>query len=360
MLLALHEIWPEAPLFTAVYDPKRASWASVFEVKTSFLQYFPLAKSYHEFYPWLTSMAFETFSFDQFDVVISVTSAEAKSIITKPQTLHICYCLTPTRYLWSGYEQYIESPGLGKLGKLGSEVLKNLAPRLRRWDLIAASRPDYYLAISMHVANRISTFYNRQVEKVIYPPVGLNSKSEIQNPKQIKNLKLKIKNYFLVVSRLVSYKRVDLVVDAFNELGWPLVIIGDGLARNQLIKQANKNITFIARHLTDSELSSYYGDCRALVMVQDEDFGITAVEALLHGKPVITFVDSGVVEVIEDGKTGLFFSQQSKDSLVSALKLFVKKKFDPSLCKASAMDFSKKRFKNEMKETVEKLYKNYI
>jgi len=150
VLLALHEIWPDAPLYTAVYDPKRAPWAKVFDVRPSFLQHFPFAKSHHELYPWLTQMAFESFSFDEYDVVISVTSAEAKAIITKPRTLHVCYCLTPTRYLWSGYETYQETTrGLVK------QLHRWMVPHLRKWDMVASSRPDYYIAISKRVKERI-------------------------------------------------------------------------------------------------------------------------------------------------------------------------------------------------------------
>src|SRR4030042_769573 len=173
VLLALHEVWPDAPLFSAVYDPSRAQWANVFRVKPSFLSSFPFAKRHHELYPWLTPMAFESFTFDPYDAVISVTSAEAKGILTKPTTLHICYCLTPTRYLWSGYGNYTRESTLGLPKWATGGALSKSSSLLRQWDGIASSRPDYYGAISRHVEERIRKYYTKGVEQVIYPPVDI-------------------------------------------------------------------------------------------------------------------------------------------------------------------------------------------
>lgn len=334
VLLALHELFPNAPLYTAVYDEKRAPWARVFKIKSSFLQYFPFAKTYHELYPWLTPMAFETFNFDQFDVVISVTSAEAKGIITKPKTLHICYCLTPTRYLWSSAKDY-ESQGVLGYG------LRVVSSTLKRWDLISSTRPDHYIAISTRVKNRIKKYYNRDAD-VVYPPVEITQGVKEKG------------DYFLVVSRLVRYKRVDLIVEAFNELGWPLVVIGDGLQKKELMQKAQSNIQFIDRHLTDKELAAYYESCRALLHAADEDFGIGAAEALAHGKPVISYGKSGVAEIV-DTKTGILFDEQNKHAIISALHAFMKRKFDPELCRKQAQRFSKKRFIKEFKTKVHSL-----
>lgn len=360
VLLALHEIWPEAPLYTAVYDQERASWAKVFDIRASFLNYLPFASSHHELYPWLTPLAFETFNFDEFDAVISVTSAEAKNIITKPHTLHICYCLTPTRYLWSGYKDYLENPGLGKWGEAGRTVLKYLAPTLRRWDLVAASRPDYYLAISEHVKKRIEKYYQKRVEKIIYPPVDIEKfKTRIKPDSRLSGNDKFGKDYFLVVSRLVGYKRVDLIIDAFNKLNWPLIIIGDGLARKELQSRAGKNIQFITDNLTESELVSYYEKCRAIVIAAEEDFGLTSVEALASGIPVIAYKQSGASEAVTDGKTGILFARQNRESLIAALRKFDKMQFDQEFCRSNALRFDQKCFEREIKETVQKLYNEY-
>lgn len=341
VLLALHEIWPDAPLFTAVYDKKRAAWADVFDVHTSFLQHVPTARRYHELFPWLTPMAFESFSFDNFDVVLSITSAEAKDIITKPGTVHVCYCLTPTRYLWSGHQTYME-----QTDTVSARMLHTWAPTLKRWDLIGAERPDWYLTISKHVEQRINTYYHRNVEKVIYPPVDTN---------RFVPSKAKEENYFLLVSRFVQYKRIDLVIDAFNTLGWPLVIIGSGWRLRTLQKKAKDNITFITRYLTDAELVAYYQRCRAFVFAGDEDFGLIALEAQACGKPVICYRKSGMAETVVEGKTGILFNDQTKEAVIDALQKFTKECYDSALCRRNAEKFSVTRFQKEMRETIKQL-----
>ncbi len=353
VLLALHELWPEAPLFTAVYDPDRARWANVFAVKPSFMQYVPFAKNHHEWFPWLTPMAFESFSFDEFDVVISVTSAEAKYVITKPHTMHVCYCLTPTRYLWSGYDVYAKA----------SPILQVLTPTLRHWDIIGSKRPDYCIAISERVKERIGMYYGREVEGVVYPPVNVDDiKYQISNIKytyEILNRKRPIKDYYLVVSRLVSYKRIDLIIDAFNKLKLPLVIIGTGREEQLLRRRASATISFVSSHLTDAALAAYYGSCRAFLSAADEDFGIAAVEAQAAGKPVIAYAQSGTAEIIEDRKTGILFAEQSAQSITAAVKKLSKVTIRPADCQENARRFRKERFQKEMKNIIYKLYNDY-
>ncbi len=365
VLLALHEIWPYAPLFTAVYDAGRAGWARVFQVHPSFIQHIPFAKHSHEFFPWLTPMAFDTFAFDEFDAVISVTSAEAKGIRTKPQTVHICYCLTPTRYLWSGFSEYQENPGLGILSGVARLGHSALTPTLRRWDKIHAARPDYYIAISNRVKERIRQYYGRDAG-VIYPPVDI---PHISNYKlQITNYKLrsagakrgrKTDDYFLAVSRLVGYKRVDVIIEAFNELGWPVVIVGDGRQKDELRKMAGPNISFIHRHLTEEELASYYENCRGLVHAADEDFGIAAAEAQAFGKPVIAYRESGIAEIVQHGKTGLLFEEQNKHAMINALVQFRPGVFSPEACRANSLRFAKETFTAAFRRRAEELVGSY-
>jgi glycosyltransferase involved in cell wall biosynthesis len=352
VLLALHEIWPQAPLYTAVYDTKRTTWANVFRIYSSFIQHIPFAKNHHELFPWLTPLAFEQFSFDEYDVIISVTSAEAKNIITKPQTLHICYSLTPTRYLWSGIKEYQDNPNIGIPNWISSLGLRMWRKTLQRWDTIAAARPDYYLAISDLVSRRIQQYYKRNVEKVIYPPVDIN--------KFFKNsLSKKSGDYFLVVSRLVPYKHIDIVIDACNVLGVPLVIVGEGTEKNRLQSLAKKNISF-KQHVSDQELVGLYDGCKAYISAAEEDFGIAAVEAQAAGKPVISYKKSGIAEIIIDGKTGILFTEQTSKSLIQALKTFEGGWYDSVLCKTNAERFSKEHFMHTMKDTVEQLYNTYI
>lgn len=350
VLLALHKIWPDAPLFTAVYDKKRAAWADVFEVHPSFLQRIPGASFAHESLPGLTPMAFEAFMFDEYDVVISVTSAEAKNIITKPQTLHICYCLTPTRYLWSGFDQYLKQPGLGKLSAIAGWGLKTFAPMLRRWDVVAASRPDFFIAISQRVKERIRKYYGRDVVAVVYPPVDTGRFVSRGSATRANG------DYFLTVSRLVSYKRLDIIIQAFNALSLPLVIIGDGRQKWELKKMAGPSIRFIDHHLTDSELVRYYEGCRAFVYAADEDFGLAAAEAQALGVPVIAYSQSGVAEVVKDRVSGVLFDQQTVASLKTAVGKFLSLRFSKKVCRAQVEAMSEAHFRKSISDIVHSLH----
>lgn len=351
ILAALHDIWPDAPLYTAVYSPKGAPWVKNWKIIPSFLQLFPLARSHHELYPWATSFAFESFSFDSYDVVLSVTSAEAKSIITKPKTLHICYCLTPTRYLWSGVEEYRKDlGGMIFIPPFSSLVQKTLR-RLRRWDLISAKRPDYYIAISNHVKNRIETYYNEKSISVIYPPLDMS----VFVPGRTHEKGA----YDLVVSRFVGYKRLDVVIEAYNRLGLPLVVVGSGRSEYALRSRAKKNIRFVTRYLTDRELVGYYQKCRAFVFAGDEDFGLVASEAQACGKSVLAYINSGISEIVVDGLTGILYDKQTVDSFILALRKLHSGTFSPKACRENARRFSQGKFMKEMKENVEFLYKKH-
>lgn len=345
VLLALHALWPDAPLYTAVYDKKRAGWADVFRVHPSFLQHIPGASLIHESLSMFTPMAFEQFSFDGYDVVISVTSAEAKNIITKPGTVHICYCLTPTRYLWSGFDQYLSSPGLGMVSGIAAYMLRLWAPVLRDWDRIAASRPDYYVAISQRVKERIKKYYHRDVSDVIYPPVDIHKFT-------IASSAVSESGYFLTVSRLVGYKRLDILIEAFNTLGLPLVILGSGRQKRELAEKARANIRFVDHHLTDSELVRYYEGCRAFVFPADEDFGLAAAEAQAAGKPVIAYSQSGVAEFVKDGVSGVLFHSQTTDALIRAVKTSMTHTYKPSDCRNRVLSMSQEHFQKHIQTLV--------
>lgn len=358
LLLALHELFPEAPLYTSVYDPKKAPWADVFTIKTSFLQNFPFASSHHELFAILMPLAFESFSFDEYDLVISVTSEAAKGIIAKPKTLHICYCLTPTRYLWSGYEDYFRN-GLFR------KISQPFVSYLRTWDKIAAQRPDTYIAISEEVQKRIKKYYGRG-SMVVYPPVdtafsSLAAQSNVPaafdaaSSVQLKNKKLDAKrsSYFLIVSRLVPYKRIDIAVQAFNKLRLPLKIVGVGSQEQSLKRIAGPTIEFLG-NLTDSELLSYYKGCRALIFPGHEDFGLTTVEAQSFGKPVIAYGKGGALETLIGGKTAIFFYEQTSNALTKAVNQFQNSHFDPEDCIEQAIKFNKKRFQEEFTALINK------
>jgi glycosyltransferase involved in cell wall biosynthesis len=348
VLLALNKIFPEAPLYTSVYFPSGAAWAKVFpRVVPSYLNKLGFLRDKHEYMATLMPIAFESFNFDDYDLVISVTSEAAKGIIVKPHTRHICYCLTPTRYLWSHYEQYFESAG-----RLFS---RPIVEYLRYWDKIASQRPDAMIGISRTVCERIKSYYGRD-SVLIYPPVDTDKFQTAKNSKTniINNLKLENKNYYLIVSRLVSYKKVDLAIEAFNELKYPLVIVGSGGYGDKLKRMAGKNIIFTG-FMENGELIEIYKSAKAFIFPQEEDFGITAVEAQAAGLPVIAYKGGGALETVIEGKTGVFFDKQDAKSLISAIRRFEKKHFNKEMIIANARRFSSERFEKSFLEYVKEL-----
>lgn len=352
VLLALHELFPDAPLYTSVYNKENAPWADVFTVIPSFLQRFPGAKTSHELYALLMPLAFEGFAFDEYDLVISLTSEAGKGILTKPQTKHLCFCLTPTRYLWSGYEDYFKNDFF-------RSITMPLVQYLRIWDLQASKHPDAYIAISSEVQKRIKKYYD-QDSAVVYPPINIASSKSVSNG-QLTNKKLNANlldarrsSYFLVVSRLVPYKRIDLAIAACNKLQVPLKIIGSGSEQYRLQSLAGPTVEFLG-NLTDDELVEYYRGCKALLFPGNEDFGLTIVEAQSFGKPVIAYKKGGAIETIVEGKTGLFFMQQNVRSLIEAIKLFDETNFSAQACRDQANKFSLGVFKKELTRVIDTL-----
>ncbi len=366
VLIALHKIFPDAPLYTSVYDRQKAPWAKVFDIRTSFLQKFPFASGNHELYATLMPLAFENFSFDEYDLVISVTSEAAKGIITKPKTLHICYCLTPTRYLWSSYNDYFRNSYLRFFSKPVISYLKT-------WDKIAAQRPDKFIAISKEVQKRIKKYYKRE-SIVIYPPLMLSSSGlthfsgdarrsllKSQTPlRPLNESRYQRKDsmlngrYFLIVSRLVPYKRIDIAIKAFNKLKLPLKIIGTGFEEGRLKAMAGSNIEFLS-NLTEQELVGYYKDCHALVFPGKEDFGLVILEAQSFGKPVIALGEGGALETIDKDKTGMFFYPQTHEALTKTIKKFMTKKFDPQDSIKQAQKFNIGIFKEQLNREIKLL-----
>lgn len=345
ILQTLHKLYPNSYLYTAVYHPERAKWAKGWKIRTSFINQISFARSTHELYPWLTPIAFESFDFSGFDVVVSITSAEAKGIITQPGTIHLCYCLTPTRYLWSDHSLYKEEVNVF-LRPLALKIFKYL----KRWDKLASQRPDKYFAISETTRKRIKKYYGKSSE-VIYPPVNL----EKFQRRVKKNISMPCKNFFLVVSRLVPYKKVELAIDACNKLGKSLVVVGAGVQMKKL-KKISGPLTHFTGELTEQELVLYYQQCDALLFPQEEDFGISIVEAQAAGKPVIAYNKGGATEIIDEGRTGLFFSNQTTNSLIKAIKQFKKRKYDRNECQKNADRFSEEAFSKKFSLKVEEIW----
>jgi len=335
VLLALHKMFPDAPLFTSVRSFEGSRWANDFEIKTSFLQSAAALRKYNELLAVFMPIAFERFSFDDYDLVISVTSEAAKGIITNTGTIHVCYCLTPTRYLWSGYEEYFKSP-LIKFLSTGS------IKYLRKWDLVASQRPDHMIAISSEVKNRIKKYYERDSE-IIFPPLMLDV------PKNIKKRK---SDYFLLVSRMSrfsNYKRVDLAIEAFNKNGLALKIIGGGPMMASLKKRSNRNIQFLGE-LTDEKLRYYYENCKALIFPGNEDFGLVMAEAQAFGKPVIAFKSGGALDIVIKGITGEFFQEQSAESINRVLERFDERLYNKADIIRNSERFSYKNFKESLEK----------
>ena len=345
VLMALHEIFPDAPLYTAVYSSKNAPWVKIFpKVIPSFLQKIPFASSQHEFLGTLTPLAFESFDFSKFDLVISVTSEAAKGIITRPSTLHICYMLTPTRYLWSAHDFYFKRPPAKfRFIPFFRAISKVPVKYLKIWDKIAASRPDVVIGISTVVSQRIKKYYGREAE-VIFPPV---------ETEKFRNSASSRKSFFLIVNRLVPYKRVDIAIKVFNKLGVPLIVVGKGTEETKLKRMAKSNIKFVGE-LTDAKLADYYRKCAALILPQEEDFGIVALEAQAAGAPVIAFKAGGALDTVIPGETGVFFEKQDAGSLARAVKRFRSLTFEKEKLKKNAERFSKENFKKNFLELTKK------
>lgn len=342
VLLALHQMFPEAPLYTSVYSEDNARWANVFDVRTSPLQSLPFARKYNELLALFMPISFESFSFDEFDLVISVTSEAVKGIITKPGTLHVCYCLTPTRYLWSGYNDYFRN----KLFRLLSSPAVSY---LRKWDIIASKRPDYYIAISGEVKKRIKKYYQENSE-IIFPPVMIeksNKTSKQQN------------DFFLFISRFSRfsyYKKADLVIDAFNKTKLPLKVVGSGPMLRKYKSKSNSNIEFL-KELTDKDLAYYYENCKALIFPGSEDFGLVMAEAQSFGKLVIAFKSGGAIDIIKEGITGEFFEEQTSESLMKALRKFDSKRYNKADIIRNSERFSFEIFRSNFESFINRKMK---
>ena len=341
---SLHKIFPEAPLFTLVHEPKSAPWADKFTVIPSFVNSLPFFKKHHEWLPPLSSMAFETLSLEGYDVIISITSSDAKAVLTKPNQVHICYCLTPNRYFWSGQGEY------------QNDIKFKLIPRwlsdyFRTADLLISTRPDHYLAISNEVKNRISKYYH-QDSTVIYPSIDDKFYSTNLVP-------LSTRKYYLIVGRLVPYKKVDLAIKTFNKLKLPLFVVGSGSEEKKLRQMAGSNIKFVGS-VDDDRLIDLYRHAKALIFPQEEDYGLVPLEAQACGTPIIAYAKGGALETVVSDQTGLFFRHQTTLSLANAVKKFEKMKFSPESCFKNASLFREEIFLNTFLSQVNQLWLDHL
>jgi glycosyltransferase involved in cell wall biosynthesis len=345
VLECIAEIWPYAPIYTLIYDEEKTH--GIFKEKriyTSFLQNFPYSRKNHRIFPPLMPPAIEQFDFSQYDIVLSDSSSYAKGIITPPETLHICYCHTPMRYAWDDCQKYIDEFGFPNFVKKFIPFLMNY---IRVWDRMSADRVDEYIANSRFVAGRIRKYYKKD-SVVINPPVDIE-KFHLDGQQE---------NYFLMVGRLMTYKRFDIVIEAFNKLNWPLKIIGRGPDEKRLKKLAGSNIEFTGR-LSDEDLAKTYARAKAFIFPQEEDFGIVAIEAMASGKPIIAFRGGDIVEHVNERQEGLFFNRQTPEALTEVLKKFNPDDFDPHRIREKALPFERELFKTKIRDYVEKSLSNF-
>jgi len=335
VLNELVQLFPDAPIYTSVYDPRRIPQSlRDRDVRTSFLQKVPLARRRHQAFFPLMPLAFEQFDLSEFDVVLTTSSACSKGVLTGAGTLNLCYCYTPPRYLWDLYHEHV--------GRHRARMLiAPVAQRMRQWDRMAADRVDRFIAISHEVGARIRKHYRRDSE-VIYPPVRVDRFSDRITPPE---------DYYLVVSRLVRYKRIDLAIEAANRLGRRLLVVGDGPERKRLEAMAGPTVEILGWR-PDAEVTALFSGCRGFLFPGQEDFGIAPVEAQAAGRPVVAYGRGGAVETVVHGKTGLLFDEQTVESLADAILTLERWSIDPKACRRNAERFDASVFRERVAAAV--------
>lgn len=337
-LTAILEAFP-APIYTLVHDRKKLSKTSFAqaEIHSSFLQKIPFATAYYRYLLPFFPLAIEQFDLTDYEVVLSISHAVAKGVLTHPQQLHLCYCLTPMRYAWDLTHQYLA--GLSGLQKVMARLTLH---RMRNWDSAAVNRVDHFAAISHHVACRIKKTYGREAE-VIYPPVDVE-KIPFSEKKE---------EFFLTVSRMVPYKKIDLIAEAFTGSDKKLLIIGDGPEMKKVQEKAGKNVEILG-YQPDEIVYDYMRRSKGFVFAAEEDFGLVPLEAQAAGTPVIALGRGAALETVIDQQTGIFFSAQTTVSLRDALNRFDRVEFNPRIVRENALRFNKERFQKEMRDFVKR------
>jgi glycosyltransferase involved in cell wall biosynthesis len=356
VLKEFSEMYPAAPIFTLLYDKEKMH--GMFEGKDihpSYLQKFPkfLRKNYRFLLPFFPVIP-ETFDLREYGLVISSSGAWSKGIVTKLDTIHIAYLHSPMRFVWDYNEKYVKENKKTRFGFL----LRFVFNYLRIWDRLAADRPDYLIANSKYTQQRITKYYRRESE-IIYPPVNMSPVTSHQSSSNENDGHLLINDYFLVVSRLSAYKKIDVVVEAFNKLGLPLIVIGCGEQEKYLRKIAKENVQILGWQ-NDQVAAKYFQNTQAFIFPVDDDFGIAPVEAMLAGVPVIAYRSGGALETVQEGITGEFFDAQTPEVLADGVRRFLmnKDKYSKDIIKKRGEEFSRERFKREFGRYVENVISN--
>lgn len=333
VLEALVDLYPGAPIYTSLYwrEAMPDHWRQ-WDVRTGFINRLPLARKKQQLYFPLYPLAFEQFDFSGYDLVISNKSGFCHGIITGPETLHVCYCLTPTRYVWR-YHQYAAQENLGRLARA---LLPPFLTYLRQWDRLAADRVDEFIAISQEIRRRIGKVYRREAA-IIYPPVDTTRFAPGSA----------VEDYYLFVGRLVPYRRLDLLIEAFNVMQRPLRIAGSGRDMERLQALAGATIEFMG-YVPDEELPDLIGRCRAFMFPGEEDFGIAPIQAMAAGRPVIAYAGGGALETVIPGQTGALFAEQSVAAIINAVESFDATAVSPLAIRRHAEQFDTAVFKQKM------------
>lgn len=341
VLFQLKQIYLDADIYTSIYDPKKVPQFAKYKVYTTYLQKLPLSKRLRSIMVPLMPLAFEQLDLSKYDLVISNSTSAAKGVITRPNTCHISYCHTPTRYLWM--------PEMDQRAS-SSWLRRHVNKSLKVWDIAAVARVDAFIANSENVRNRIAKYYHRD-SIAVAPPVD----TSFFNPKKED---IKKEDFYLFVGRLIPYKKADLVIEAFNILGLELRIIGTGPEEKRLKRLAQNNVKFLGRASDDVYYKNLLS-AKALIFPSEEDFGIVPVEAMACGTPVIAYGAGGATETVVDGITGEFFTPQAPEALIKVIKNFDSKKYKFENLRSQAEKFSIEAFRSSFKETVDKLYSEY-
>jgi glycosyltransferase involved in cell wall biosynthesis len=338
VLEELHLLFPQAPIFTSIYVPEKVpAEYRTWDIRTSFLQRFPMSRRLHQAYLPLYPTAFRSFDFSDYDLILSNSSGFAHGVKVPPGVVHINYCLTPPRFLFLA-ENYLERE------RVASPVRRLLPPlldRLRRWDIESVGDVTTFVSISRAVQDRVRDIYHRE-SSIIYPPVDLARFAPSPN----------LGDFYFIAARLIPYKRVDLAVRAFSQLGLPLLVAGDGRDRADLEAMAAPNVRFLGR-VADRQLEQLYATCRAFLFPGEEDFGIAPVEAMASGRPVIAYQAGGALDYVTEGVTGAFFSEPTPESLMEAVLRTDVTAFDPQVIRRAAEGFDRAVFRRQILAAVE-------
>lgn len=355
VLAALNQLFPDAPLFTSIAQPELAPWIKNWRIITSFLQKIPILNRHHRWCLLGLPLAFESFDLREFEIVISVTSAFAKGVITSPNQLHICYLFSPPRFLYSHELSYLETVTGQKFLPIVTTLTAPIRKYLKQWDHVASSRPDQYITLSQLVALRLKQFYDRKADAILPPP--LVPLSQTANPKFAEIMSQLPKSFYVITSRLVAYKKIDVAIRACASKRKPLVIVGEGPEEKKLraiakTVDSNQEFIFFLPHISEGQLDLLFQHTQALLMPGVEDFGLAAMRSLANGVPVVIHEKSGVAEWLRNTEHGVWLSEVTVPAIISALEKLEQLSFDTMALRKAAKVCDAVTFQSHLKEQI--------